>query len=163
MTVRSTEGRDPAEAGAAGQRQRGGPADETQAGGCKALTQHTTFHPLGDSSALPGSLLAVVMEHGRERHLLQAYHHGTLTFGQGLQVRGCPYLRSCRTSREAWRSPYLRLLALGSGPPWLHTLMVAVIGRIRLEVLESLCENLLGMTASLSQPFRSTEMFHHWR
>ena len=41
MTVRSTEGReDPAEAGAAGaagQRQRGGPADETgQAGGCEA-------------------------------------------------------------------------------------------------------------------------------
>ena len=31
----------------------------------------------GDSSALPGSLLAVVMEHGREQHLLQAYHHGT--------------------------------------------------------------------------------------
>ena len=36
---------------------------------------HFTY--LGDSSALPGSLLAVVMEHGRERHLLQAYHHGT--------------------------------------------------------------------------------------
>ena len=36
---------------------------------------HFTYQ--GDSSALPGSLLAVVMEHGRERHLLQAYHHGT--------------------------------------------------------------------------------------
>ena len=36
---------------------------------------HFTY--FGDSSALPGSLLAVVMEHGRERHLLQAYHHGT--------------------------------------------------------------------------------------
>ena len=39
MTVRSTGARDPAEAGAAGaagQRQRGGPADETQAGGCEA-------------------------------------------------------------------------------------------------------------------------------
>ena len=35
---------------------------------------HFTYQ--GDSSALPGSLLAVVMEHGRERHLLQAYHHG---------------------------------------------------------------------------------------
>ena len=37
MTVRSTEGRDRAEAGGAGQRQRGGPADKTgQAGGCEA-------------------------------------------------------------------------------------------------------------------------------
>ena len=57
------------------------------------------------------------MEHGRERHLLQAYHHGTnITLKARVCVRGCPNLRSCRTGSKAWRSSCLRFLRLKVTP-----------------------------------------------
>ena len=75
---------------------------------------HFTYH--GDSSALPGSLLAVVMEHGRERHLLQAYHHGTPNITLEARVCECGVAHVCRTGSEAWRSPYLRFLRVVGRP-----------------------------------------------